>query len=144
MRNHAGVLGAMADVARVGIHNWHVRTCIHQGDGLMTPVVSYGDATVGDQIEMSGRASGKLQGTVLATGRIIGHPTFIQLINQSIASFSSIDTDSGAPIFRDVAGGVEVLGNHWGIYWFDGAWRAVFSPIWGIKFELPGWYPYTR
>ena len=110
----------------------------------MTPVVSYGHAGVGDHIEMSGRASGNLKGVVLAKVRTIGHPTFIQLFDQFIASFSAIDTDSGGPIFREVTGGVEVLGVVVGKMWYQGGWRAVFSPISGIKFELPGWEPNTR
>jgi hypothetical protein len=134
----------MADVARVAIDNWHVTPYIHVGGGARIAVRGFANPTSGQTIAMSGRASGKVRGTVLATGRRVDHPIFIQLFDQSIASFGVILSDSGAPIFREVAGGLEVRGVVWGKKWYLGGWRAVFSPISGIKSELPGWKPHTR
>jgi hypothetical protein len=144
LRSLPGGLGAMADVDRVALDNWHVTPYIHVGGGARRAVTGFANPTISETIAMSGRASGKVTGTVLATGRRVDCPVFIQLFDQSIASFGVILSDSGAPIFREVAGGLEVRGVIWGNKWYLGRWRGVFAPISGVKSELPGWKPHTK
>ncbi|MBT9149806.1 MAG: hypothetical protein DDT28_01243 [Dehalococcoidia bacterium] len=151
-------LGGFADVARVAIADRRVNPpYVHLGDPGMDgkkPVLGWlDDVHRQHELWMSGARSGLQFGRVHWTRRDIVCPvrgTFLR--HQVWADYHSAPGDSGAPILHpmsrivggEITRGVAVLGIHSGRKVYQGRVYRFFSPISGIRTELPGWYPYTR
>ena len=138
---------AYADVARVGIDNWHVEPDILSVGAIEEPVVSWRDPGVHEEVWASGRATGVSHGWVMEKLPSVFCPVFGALQNQFRANLWSEGGDSGGPVFRRLPfAELEVVGIVWGINRCDvtGLVYTYFSPISGVMHELPGWYPYTK
>ncbi|MCL0079297.1 S1 family peptidase [Dehalococcoidia bacterium] len=151
--NEAGTVAGVvsyayyADMARVAIADQYVTPPYVRVLGFNEPVRGWADPRVHQQVWKTGVTTDTTHGWVIQQLPSVSHPVFGTLRNQFRANLWSDHGDSGGPVFRRLLlGGVEVVGVVWGgvecpTY---GLVYTYFSPISGIKLELPGWYPYTK
>ena len=88
---------------------------------------------------MSGKTTGLSSGDVVAYLYSISSSTHGTLYGQLRADYDSDSGDSGAPVYKTVTGGVEIVGIHWG----STASYTYFSPVSGIEDDL-GVVPLTE
>jgi len=130
--------GTYADAAWVKYSNVEAKV-YHTDTDVTKSVKSYGDPSVNDAIFMSGKTTGLSSGDAVAYLYSISSPTHGTLYGQWRSDYDSDSGDSGAPVYKDVTGGVEIVGVHWGA----SASYTYFSPVSGIEDDL-GVVPLTE
>ena len=64
---------------------------------------------------------------------------------QDLASYTSDEGDSGAPVFLwRSSGQVTLLGIHWGRTYYEGGYHAGFSAVANIRNDMNGFGPIYR
>lgn len=130
--------GVYADAAWVKYSN--VDAKIYYDDTDVTKSVkSYGDPSANDDIFISGKATGLSSGNAVEYVYSVSSSTHGTLYGQWRADYTSASGDSGAPIFKEVTGGVKIVGIHWGA----SPSYKYFSPVSGIEDDL-GVVPLTE
>jgi hypothetical protein len=130
--------GNYADAAFVRYSN--VEGTIYDTLGNLVPVKSYSDAYLNQWVLMSGifsQSSGQvtnIDGLVYSLDH--GHYFY----DQHIASYSSVNGDSGAPVYWKNSNHDLVLG---GVHWAHNELGSIYSPISAVRSDL-GITPITR
>ena len=130
--------GTYADAAWVKYSNVEAKV-YHTDTDVTKSVKSYDDPSVNDDIYMSGKTTGLSSGDAVAYLYSISSPPHGTLYGQWRADYDSDSGDSGAPVYKTVTGGVEIVGIHWG----HSASYTYFSPVSGIEDDL-GVVPLTE
>ena len=130
--------GTYADAAWVKYSNVEAKV-YHTDTDVTKSVKSYDDPSVNDAIYMSGNTTGLSSGDAVAYLYSISSSTHGTLYGQWRADYDSDSGDSGAPVYKTVTGGVEIVGIHWG----STASYTYFSPVSGIEDDL-GVVPLTE
>lgn len=131
--------GNYADAAFVRYSN--VAGTIIDGLGSLSAVKYYSDANQNDQyIYMSGISS-QSSGKVTNSDAMVYHGDLGRyLYDQHIASYTSLNGDSGAPVYWKNINHDIVLG---GIHWGHNSQGSIYSPISSVRYDM-GITPITR
>ncbi len=101
--------------------------------GSLAQVKSYGDATAGKTVYMSGISS-QSSGAVTETDAVIYHADLGRwMYDQHRASYTSLNGDSGAPVYWKNSLNQVVIG---GIHWGHTSTDSYYSPVSNIQYDL--------
>ena len=115
------------------VYYWNSEGTIVGTNGSLLPVKSYGDAVQGQTIYMSGISS-QGSGTVTETDVMIYHGSLNRwMYNQHRASYTSLNGDSGAPVYWMNSNNQVAIG---GIHWGHTSTDSYYSPISAVQDDL--------
>ncbi len=133
-----------ADVARVATLDGDVIPYVRTMTFWTAPVTGWRDPIVPEWSGKFGRTTGRTSGNIYAVGIDTWNDAFGLLRNQIWATIRVELGDSGSPLFiSGPGGGVAVTGITWGRL-VARPYMGLFSPVSGVRAELPGWEPHTK
>jgi hypothetical protein len=131
--------GSYADAAFVRYSN--VEGTIIDGLGSLSAVKYYSDANQNDQYIYLSGISSQSSGQVTNSDAMVYHSDLSRwLYDQHIASYTSLNGDSGAPVYWKNINHDIVLG---GIHWGHNSQGSIYSPISSVRYDM-GITPITR